>query len=357
MLANILDSFEQLRRQDSKNMLGSLMFLSKQMIQIREQAAKLELKKLKNIRNAVVVGMGGSALGAHIIKSIYNDQLAVPIEVVNNYHLPRYVGEESLVLVSSYSGDTEEPLSAMREALAKKARLAVITSGGELVNFAIINKLPALIFTTENNPCGSPRMGLGYSILGMIILLSKLGVVDILDKEINGMIAAVEKYDFEYGVGKLAKDNLAKQMAKAIGERSVWFVGAEHLAGSAHVAANQMNENGKRFAGYFLIPELNHHLMEGMINPKSNSKNLFFIFLESINYSDKIKERFFVTKQILDKNSVRYASFETTIKNIKTEMCEALVFFSYVSYYNAILNGIDPVDIPFVDFFKEQLKK
>ncbi|MDO8499621.1 MAG: SIS domain-containing protein [bacterium] len=357
MSVNILDSFTELRKLDSKNMLGSLQSLSKQMAQIKEQTAKLKLKPLKGIKNIVVAGTGGSALGAHIIKSVFYNELAVPLEIVNNYHLPHYVNKNSLVIVSSYSGGTEEAVSALEEALWKRARVAVVASGGALADYVVENKLSAIIFTTANNPCGSPRMGLGYSIFGQIILLSKFGLLDLSFADLADMIKAVDKFDFEFGAGKLAKDNLAKQLAKKIGESSVWLVGAEHLAGNAHVAANQMNENSKRFAGYFLIPELNHHLMEGMMNPKSNSKNLLFIFIESPHYDQRVGARFGITKQVLEKNNIHHLVFQTTAKDKPAEMCEALVFFAYVSYYNAILNGIDPVAIPFVDFFKEQLKK
>jgi glucose/mannose-6-phosphate isomerase len=303
-----------------------------------------------------VVGMGGSALGAHVIKSLYFSTLKIPLEIVNGYSVPEYTDKNSLVIFSSYSGTTEEVLYAMKTARIKKAKTVIITSGGELSEIARTAKIPALIFTTKNNPCGSPRMGLGYLIIGQIILLSKIGFLKIGEKDIKQVIGDFEKYNLEFGVGN-SGENAAKKIAQALQNKSVWYAGAQHLNGNTHIAANQMNENAKRFAGYFIIPELNHHLMEGMMYPKSNQKDLTFVLLESKLYSEKIQKRFTVTKNILDKNKIEYLSYTATAQNPLAQTCEILVLSSYISYYSALLQGLDPTAIPFVDYFKQQLKK
>jgi glucose/mannose-6-phosphate isomerase len=129
------------------------------------------------------------------------------------------------------------------------------------------------------------------------------------------------------------------------------------LAGNAHAAANQMDENAKRFAGYYLIPELNHHLMEGMLYPKSNKKDIIFVLFESGLYHKRVQKRFAVTKKVLDKNKIKYLSYQCGSTDKLLQAGEVLVLSSYVSFYSAILEGIDPTAIPYVDFFKEELKK
>jgi len=194
-MINILDNLEKIKKLDSKNMLGSIQLLDHQVKEVWEIAKKLKIPaNYKKVNRLVVMGMGGSALGAHIIKSLYFDKLKLPVEIVNNYHLPAYVDKNTLVLCSSYSGSTEEVISATTEAKNKKIKLVVICSGGKLGEFARANKIPALIFTTNNNPCGSPRMGLGYSIFGQLILLNKIGLIKFNQPDLNLVIKTIKKY-------------------------------------------------------------------------------------------------------------------------------------------------------------------
>lgn len=353
-----LDNREQIEALDSKKMLQSLELLSDQ---VREVTLIAELVKMpsayKNCDRIVVLGMGGSTLGSHIVKSVFADELAQPLEIVNGYAVPAFVNKKTLVLVSSYSGGTEEPLAAMQAALKQGAKVMVITSGGTLADAAKKHTLPALIFTTKNNPCGSPRMGLGYSIIGQIILFSKAGVIGLNNTMLNSILKTLEYFDALCGVETDTVDNPAKLLAKAIGTRSVWYVGAEHLAGSAHTAANQLNENAKRFGGYFLIPELNHHLMEGLMYPKTNANTMAFVLLESGLYDKRIQKRFSIMQDITKKNGVDSLVYKLESKTPLLQAVESLVVGSYVSFYLAMLEGIDPTAIPFVDFFKAALKK
>ncbi len=357
MSKNILNNIEEIKKLDSKNMLGSLELLSEQVSEVFECAKKTKIPaSYKKVKNIVVLGMGGSTLGAHILKSVFFNELKVPLEIINGYHVPAYVDKNSFVLVSSYSGTTEEPVYAMKEAMKRKAKLAIISSGGDLAKVSAAMKIPGLVFSINNNPCGSPRMGLGYSIVGQMILFSKAGLIKLTEKDIQKVLLTIKKYNDLFGVGNQV-ENPAKQLAQNLKNRSIWYVAAEHLSGNAHAAANQMNENDKRFAGYYLIPELNHHLMEGMFYPKSNPENIGFILFESALYDQRIQKRFEITKQVLDKNKIKYWSYVVQEKDNIGQAMELLVLGSYISYYGALLEGIDPTAIPFVDFFKEQLKK
>ena len=136
------------------------------MEEVLAEAKKVKIPvSYKKVSNLVVLGMGGSTLGAHLIKSVFLDDLKIPVEIVNGYAVPGFVSKNSLVIASSYSGSTEEVVSAIADAKKKQAKIVVIASGGKLADFAKQSRLPSLIFSTNNNPCGSPRMGLGYSVL------------------------------------------------------------------------------------------------------------------------------------------------------------------------------------------------
>lgn len=352
----MLDNTSQIKKLDKQNMLGSLQALGKQAEQVWQQAKELKIPSdYKKINKIAVLGMGGSAIGADVIRSVFSTELKVPVLIVNDYNLPAWVDNQTLTITSSYSGNTEEVESAVKQALAKKAKVVVISAGGSLQKFAQKNKLPALIFTTENNPCDSPRMGLGYSVIGQLAIFSKLGFLPVGGKEIKTIINTIQKYEALFGVKSLTKNNFAKQLAGRLLDRSVWYVASEHLAGNAHVAANQMNENGKRFGGYFALPELNHHLLEGMLNPKSNKNDLLFVLFGSKLYHPRNQKRYGITKKVLEKNSIQSVNYACQEKTRVGQMCEVLVLSGYISFYGAILTGIDPTPIPFVDYFKVQM--
>ncbi len=354
----MLDNKIKIAQLDSKNMLGSIQLLGKQIEEVLAQAKKVKIPATyKKVNNLVVLGMGGSALGAHLIKSVFSDSLKIPVEIVNGYQAPGFVNEKSLVVASSYSGSTEEIISAVVDAKNKKAKILVICAGGKLGDWAKQNKIPVLIFTTKNNPCGSPRMGLGYSIFGQIALLANIELLKLNNKQTDKCIKTIKYFQERFGFSAPILNNRAKQIAEKASDRSVWFVASEHLAGNAHIAANQMNENGKRFAGYFVVPEMNHHLLEGMLYPESNAKNLLFVLIKSDLYDSRIKTRYEITKKILDKNNILDVTYLCQSKTEIEQACEVLVLSSYVSFYSAMLQGIDPTAIPVVDFFKAQLKK
>ena len=352
----MLDDKIKISQLDSKNMLGSIQLLGKQVEEVLALAKKVKIPaSYKKINNLVVLGMGGSALGAHLIKSVFLEDLKIPVEIVNGYEAPNFVNEKSLVVASSYSGSTEEIVSAVSDAKKKKAKIMVICSGGKLVDFAKQNKIPALVFTTNNNPCGSPRMGLGYSIFGQIALLASAGHIKF--SEVKNVLQTISKYNSLFGVDNLEAKNPAKRLATSLQGKSIWYAGSEHLSGNAHIAANQINENAKRFGGYFIIPEMNHHLMEGTPYPESNQKDIKFVLLESQLYDKRVQKRYEITKQVLDNKKIEFASYQCQENKKLLQACEVLVLGSYVSFYSAMMQGIDPTAIPLVDFFKAQLSK
>lgn len=339
-------------------MQGSIERLSNQILESGQSAKTLKLpKSYRSIQNIVVFGMGGSALGAHVARSVFSEYLKIPLHIVNNYEAPSFVNSKTLAICSSYSGNTEETISAFLSAKNKGAKIVVVAAGGKLQQLARTSNIPSLIFTTNNNPCGSPRMGLGYSIISMAMILAKARLITFSTGEISKLASIVQSIDRKFRQSSTGPKNLAKKLSAETSGRSVWFCGSGFLSGNAHIAANQMNENAKRFAGYFILPEMNHHLLEGLVQPKENKKNLMFVFFESKLYPDKIRSRIEITKSVLKRIGIRNASVNLTEKTKMGQVMEALVFSSYFSFYSAVLELIDPTAIPFVDYFKAALKK
>jgi glucose/mannose-6-phosphate isomerase len=188
-----------------------------------------------------------------------------------------------------------------------------------------------------------------------LAILEKARLLDVSDSEIEMVVSATkkanEKYNFAINHGK----NLAKQMAKKLQSKIPIVLGAEFLAGNVHAIANQINENAKIISCWFLLPELNHHLLEGLANPKTNDKNLAFLFLSSNLYNSKIQKRIQITKEVIKKNNIEVLEFRLESGSEIEQSFTVLVFGSWLSFYLAILNNLDPALIPWVDYFKERL--
>ena len=349
-----LNDLDQIKSLDKSNLLGSIQSLGDQVKQAWEetQALLIDTHYCTGIENIVVAGMGGSGLNAHIFKSLFTKQLKVPFEIVNGYQLPEYVNDKTLVVLSSFSGSTEETIAAGKQAVERGAKITGLCSGSTLGDFLKGGGYPSYIFDPKFNPSNQPRMGLGYTIIGLTGLLIKLGFAKVEDNFSEQILNSVAAAGKDYGI----ESTLAKEVAQKLKDHFAIIVGSEFLTGNAHAFANQTNENAKTFSAYHLVPELNHHLLEGLTNPATLKTNVQVLLLESDSYIEKNKARYEVTKKILDKQQIPYYSLNLTGSEIEQSF-RVLVFGSYVTFYLALLYDLDPTPIPWVDFFKEELKK
>lgn len=303
-------------------------------------------KGYKKAKNIVIAGMGGSAYSYYVIKSLFEKELETPLILANGYHLPGFVDKSTLVIASSYSGNTEETLSCASEGLKKGTRLTAVTSGGKLERLMKENKLPFYIFDPKYNPSGQPRMGQGYMIGGTISLIFKALGQRLEENEFIQSLTSLKKIQKKL-------EQSAEEMAVRLKNKIIVFVAAEHLSGNAHILRNQTNETAKNFAAYSLIPELNHHLMEGLRNPKR--KNLVFLFLNSKLYSERIRKRVRLTMEVVKKNEIEVGEYMARNRVSLVEVIEVLMFGGYLTYYLAQEYKVDPRKIPWVDWFKKKL--
>lgn len=355
---NTLDNLTKIKKLDSGKVLPSIQMLGEQIKQSWQEFKKVKLPKdYQNINKVVINGMGGSGLPGHILRSVFFDQLKVPVGVINSYQLPASLDKNTLYIISSYSGMTEEPLSTFSSAKKRGARIFGITSGSILASWIKSGQLPGFIFKPKFNPSAQPRMGLGYSFGAHLALFEKLGLIKISDSQIKNCLANLSKLQTKFAIEKPTGSNLAKKLALQIQNKIPVVVAAEFLSGNAHVLANQFNESAKNFSVYFLISELNHHLLEALSFPRTNSKNLFFLLFDSKFYYYKNRTRTKITQHIVTKNKIKSFIYPLTTNDKLSQSFEMLLFGSYLSFYLAILNNVNPAKIPWVDYFKKELKK
>lgn len=281
MSTSILDSRKEIAKLDIENMMGSIEELGNQVQHAWEDIKSIEFKKGAEIRNVVFAGMGGSGLGADVIKHLFKDELKIPLDYVHDYTLPGYINENTLVVLASYSGTTEEIIACGEHAQRENAQIMVLAAGGDLESLAQENDYTYYKINPKYNPSNQPRMAIGYAVFGAIGLLSKAGIISLEDSDIAAVVKTINKTILDCKVEVNSEENPSKALAFTMLDRRPVFVVSDFLEGAAHVSTNQHNENAKAFVDYKVVPEIDHHLLEGLAFPKSNSTNHIFVFVQS----------------------------------------------------------------------------
>jgi len=357
-LTAILNSREQIKKIDPDGALETAEVLADQVRQTWQEQDQIDLSAYQGkVNNIVVAGVGGSAIGADLVKNLYKNELKVPLEITRDYDLPNFVDHNTLVILSSYSGNTEETLSAAAQAATRGAMIAVLAAGGKLAKLAESRSYPCYIINPKANPSNQPRMAVGYSIMAIIIMLKKLGLIEFSEENYNQVLDAINKTTQNCLVEVEQEKNQAKILAYLMLERRPILVGASFLEGALHIATNQLNENAKIYADYKIIPEINHHLMEGLTFPKSNSLSHFFVFFQSKLYHEQIQKRIALTQKAVNKAEIE--TFEVFLES-ETKLMQAfelITLGTFTNLYLAYLEGTNPCPIPVVDWFKAELEK
>ncbi len=353
-----IDDIEKVKLFGKDNgVYSSILSLADQVEQSFLEIDSLNLpKKFFSARNIVVSGMGGSALGGRITDSLITQTAAIPIKVFTDFYVPNYVNKETLFIVSSYSGSTEETISAAYDGIKREALVFIITTGGKLAQMAKKEKIPALIFEPKFNPSNQPRYALGYSVAAILALLSKCGYISLSNQEKENLVSFIKKVISDFCAEVHSSNNTAKKIALNLRGKVPVLITSEHLVGSVHAFKNLLNETAKTFAALFDLPELNHHLMEGLKNPTRIRDFFTFVFFESPLFSKGVIKRYPLTKDVVSKNGFTISTYTTLGKRKLLQAFEVLVFSYFVSYYLSLLYGEDPAKIPWVDYFKEKLQ-
>jgi len=353
-----LDDINAIQTADPSNVLGSIGMFPDQCEAAWQGASQVVFpENYKEISNIVVCGMGGSRFTPKTIKELYQDIITVPYEIVDGYSLPGYVGEHTLVILSSYSGTTEEVISCAKEAMEKKAKLAGIAHGGAIIDLLKTNNFPYYQFDAVKNPCGQPRVGGGYLLMSHMAFLRTLGFLNVTPEEVIKSIEYSRIYSRSIANEIETKINPAKQLALSCKDKHIFLVAAEFLRGLVNGFANQINETAKNISDFRYIPELNHHLMEGLKHPDTMKQNGYFLFLDSQFYSEKIQKRFAITKDVIEKQQIQINSIRLNGPDKLSQVLEGFVLSGYVTFYLSMLYDENPVSIPWVDYFKTQLGK
>jgi glucose/mannose-6-phosphate isomerase len=348
-----LDDPAILRKIDPDGMLGHVAELPRQLATARRVAASVDLApRHRDVDTVIVLGMGGSAIGAELAMAVAGDRLRVPLVAHRDYDLPAWVGERTLVIASSHSGETAETLAATRLALRRRAPVAVISTGGSLVELAGRHDLPLYRYGAKLQP----RAAVGFGFGLMLELLVSAGLVTDPDPW-PPAIATLESTLERNGASVPTDDNPAKQLAWSLFGRIPVLYGHGPMAAVAHRWKTQLNENAKAWASYEPMPEANHNAIEGSLNPRELGDALFVLALRDPAEPEEIATRYRVVDELLGERatprSTTWAEGDTPLARVLS----AVAFGDLVSVYLAILYQTDPTPVTLLAMLKERLAR
>jgi len=349
-----LDDPEIYRKNDPDGMLERIKELPWQCRQAWQEAMSFDLPvDYAGVDKVIILGMGGSAIGGDLVRSLAQSESKVPVVVHRDYGLPAFVDDRTLVIASSYSGNTEETLSAFEPALKTGAKKLAMTTGGKLAALAEQNSIP--VFKIEYK--AQPRAALGFSFLPTLGVLQKLGFLSDKSAEVAETVKVLEALSAKMDEKAPVSSNPAKQLAKRLHGRLPVVYGAGILAEAAHRWKTQINENGKAWAFYEVFPELNHNATVGYQFPPEVGSLIRVILLRSPSFNERVKLRYDVTCELLERSKIAYEFVDSEGSGLLSQMMSLVMFGDFTSYYLAILHGIDPSPVEVISYLKDRLAK
>lgn len=313
---------------------------------------QLEVPEVGSLRQVVICGMGGSAIGGDFTTAYLADQLPIPVFAHRNYGLPAWAsGPETLVICSSHSGNTEETLSSFKKGLQRGCTLLSICTGGKLIEFS---KETGKIYWKFDH-IGQPRTAIGWTVGLLLALFSRLGLIEDQALAVEEAVAVLAE-----GITKLGKDspisnNPAKRLAGQLLERNIVIYGAGEMEVIARRWKSEINELAKAWAAFEGIPEMNHNALAGLRHPESLYEHTSAIFLRSDFDHERNTKRIEFSQRFFLQAGVGVDSVQARGEGKLAQMFSLLQFGDYLSYYLALAYGEDPTPIEALNELKRLL--
>jgi len=354
MTGEILDNLDMIRRLEGAEMASLIAGMPEQ---LKESPAIFKAVQwpewtAADIDHIVVLGMGGSAIGGDLVRVHLADALAVPMTVVRDYRIPRFVAARTLVFASSYSGNTEETLSAVGEAHARNSRIVALSSGGELGRLATEHGWPWVKLPGEL----PPRAALGYSFSALFLALARICLLPSPERQLQELASFLTRRTGALALETPVAHNRAKQLAAKLYGRIPAIYGA---AGPMAIATlrwkGQVCENAENLAISGEAPEFNHNEIVGWGMPDRSEKALIAILIQSPDDHERITLRLQIVQSLLERKGIPVETVLAEGKDCLQRLFSVIQLADWVSFYLAVLNGLNPMAVKAIDFLKQEL--
>jgi len=274
-------------------------------------------------------------------------RLEIPIIVNRGYDIPFCVNKNWLILISSYSGSTEETLSCFEQALKLGTQIVTVSSGGKVEEIANRNSIPHIKIKSGFQP----RYALGLSFFTLLKIFQELKFIKNQDENAFAIINLWKKRSAEYSQQKNSAMEIAK---KLIGFIPVIY-SSGFLASAGYRFKCQLNENSKVHSFHNIMPEMNHNEIIGWETQKEKQFNSKIIFLIDSDYHPQIKKRYFVFSELAASKGVEIITLTSSEKKYRVRIMDLIYLCDWISFYLAVLRGFDPSEIDFIHEMKKRL--
>jgi glucose/mannose-6-phosphate isomerase len=347
-----LDDPKIYEKLDTTNLHERISELPQQCRQAWQSAKALPLPKdLKEADKVVIIGMGGSAIGGDLLRTLVSLQSKVAVTVQREYDLPKSVDKNTLVIASSYSGNTEETLSAFKQALETPCKKFVITTGGKISELAAQNGVPLLSFGFSSEP----RAALGYSFFTLLAFLHNLEIIPEKILNVSETLKTLQDLSVKLNKDIPTSKNQAKQLAAKLYNHLAVIYGAGILTSVAYRWKTQINENSKAWAFCETLPELNHNAVVGYKFPAELADKIFVVMLRTADLHPRTLKRYDITSDILAKAHISHEIVDSGGSTPLCQMMSSILLGDYVSYYLAMMYDINPSPVEIIDYLKKAL--
>ncbi len=310
---------------------------------------KFDVSGMKDFNYSAILltGLGGSAIAGDILQNFLSDELKTPFVINRSYSLPQFINENSLVIVSSYSGNTEETISVLNEALKRKCKIICVGSGGKIKQISEENNLPYI--TVKGGY--QPRFALYISFFTVLKIFQQLNLIEPKDKLVSSILNLLKDKTAEY----LKEENISIETAKSlIGFIPVIYAG-DIISSVGYRFKCQVNENSKLNAFSNVIPEMNHNEIIGWESYLDKQFNAKVANLIDKDYHPQVSKRFLVTSELIRNAGVEIINLESKEDDFRVRMFDLIYLCDWISYYLAVLRGFDPITIKNINTLKERL--
>lgn len=348
-----LDDLDRFKQLDTLDMLGEIDNLPDQLGHAYQLGLKHQLPDWSDIRQVVIAGLGGSAIGADLL-AVYCASLSpMPVSVHRDYGLPLFArGPETLVICSSHSGDTEETLDAFEAARTAGCRLIVVCTGGELANRARENSIPTWTF----DHAGQPRSAVGFSFGLLLAMFQRLNYIPDQKDALEDALASMKRSQRHLRSDIPAVKNPAKRYAGQLIGRWVTIIGSGLLSTVARRWKTQINEVAKAGANFEFLPEADHNTLAGTMNPEEVlNPHTMTLFLRAPSDHPRNRLRSDLTRKAFMLEGMNTDYVDARGDTLLAHMWSLILFGDYMSYYLAMGYGVDPTPIKALVDFKQAM--
>lgn len=340
---------EYVQKYDPQNQFDVLINSYKQIEFAWKNDFKINGITSDEISNVVISGLGGSAISADLIKNYLAEEIALPIVVNRNYNLPKFAGKNTLFIASSYSGNTEETISSLKQAIEIGCKIVCVTTGGEVESITKNNNIPCVKVQTGFQP----RYSLGLSFFSLLKVFQELKLIADQSSIVEKIIELWKQKGIEYS----QEENFAFNFAESlVGFIPVIYTVADSTNAVGYRFKCQLNENSKLHAFHGEIPEMNHNEIIGWESYQEKQFHSKIVNIFDDTYHPQIKKRFEILNDIFSKSGVESVSLKSNENLLKVRLLDLIYLGDWISYYTGVLRGFDPSEIDNIYELKDRLK-